>query len=118
VLEVPVSVSVPVPVVVKEAKFPDAGIDDGIAVIEKVPLQVMVTSSPAIGAPTGDHTIEAYAMFAVIVTLFGTAQLSLTQKIVRSASINKLRKWLTRRDKPSASAKKNFDCTLRVGENT
>jgi hypothetical protein len=58
VLLAPVSVSVPVPAVVNDAKLPVAGIEVGIPVTEKVPLQVRVTSSPAAGTPAGLHTIE------------------------------------------------------------
>ena len=88
----PVKVRVPEPVTVNELKLPDVGIKDGIPVIEKVPLQVSVTSSPDAGAPAGDHTIEEYAILALMVAAFGPAILFFTPKKMNSKAKEKTRK--------------------------
>ena len=59
VLVVPVNVSVPVPATVNEAKLPVVGVEVGTALTVNAPLQVIVTSSLATGAPAGDQTIAA-----------------------------------------------------------
>lgn len=51
---------------------------------------VIVTSSPLPGAPTGDHVIEAYAIFAVIVQLLAVpnALLQAIKPIINSIKVH------------------------------
>ena len=92
VLVDPDNVVVPVPAKVKEAKFPLAGIEEGIAVTDNAPvLFVIVRTSVVTGVPAGDQTSEAQAVLVVIVVVLVVARLLFTPIISSKTARTRVR---------------------------